>query len=109
VDFDDLIGLPLKLLQRDPEARAKWRASSRHVLVDEVPGHQRRAVRAAQGAGRRRGLFTAVGDDDQSIYGWRGATIDNLQAPAAGLPALKVIALEQNYRSTGPSCARPTR
>ena len=105
MDFDDLIGLPLKLLQRDAEARAKWQEQFRHVLVDEVPGHQRRAVRTAQGAGRAptsaHGLFTAVGDDDQSIYGWRGATIDNLKRLPQDYPTLKVIALEQNYRSTG--------
>ena len=50
---------------------------------------------------RRRGMFTAVGDDDQSIYGWRGATIDNLKRLPQEYPTLKVIALEQNYRSTG--------
>jgi ATP-dependent DNA helicase Rep len=93
---------------RDDEAR-EVAGALRHVLVDEVPGHQRRAVRAAEAAGgSARPAFTAVGDDDQSIYGWRGATLDNLKPPAAGLPALKVIALEQNYRSTRPSCARPT-
>ena len=110
VDFDDLIGLPLKLLTRDDQARAKWRATFRHVLIDEVQDTnsvQYELLRAlvgdgsgggASGAG---GLFTAVGDDDQSIYGWRGATIDNLKRLPEDYPKLKLIALEQNYRSTG--------
>jgi ATP-dependent DNA helicase Rep len=101
VDFDDLIGLPLKLLQRDDEARAKWQGSFRHVLVDEVQDTnavQYELLRALVG---EHGVFTAVGDDDQSIYGWRGATIENLKRLPQDYPALKVIALEQNYRSTG--------
>ena len=110
VDFDDLIGLPLKLLTRDDLARAKWRATFRHVLIDEVQDTnsvQYELLRAlvgdgsgggASGAG---GLFTAVGDDDQSIYGWRGATIENLKRLPEDYPKLKLIALEQNYRSTG--------
>ena len=91
VDFDDLIGLPLKLLQRDAEARAKWQAQFRHVLVDEYQDTNAVQYELLKALVEHRttphGLFTAVGDDDQSIYGWRGATIDNLQAPAAGLPA----------------------
>ena len=101
VDFDDLITLPLKLLQRDEEARAKWQAQFRHILVDEVQDTnavQYELLRALAGS---EGIFTAVGDDDQSIYGWRGATIDNLKRLPQDYPALKVIALEQNYRSTG--------
>jgi ATP-dependent DNA helicase Rep len=101
VDFDDLIALPLKLLQRDDEARAKWQAQFHHILVDEYQDTnavQYELLRALVG---ERGLFTAVGDDDQSIYGWRGATIDNLKRLPADYPQLKLIALEQNYRSTG--------
>ena len=108
VDFDDLIGLPLKLLQRDDEARAKWQAGFRHVLVDEVQDTNavqyellKALVGDATGGAGSGGVFTAVGDDDQSIYGWRGATIENLKRLPQDYPALKVIALEQNYRSTG--------
>ena len=104
VDFDDLIGLPLKLLREHDDVRVKWQQALGHVLVDEyqdtnatqyevlklLVGH------VADGGGR----FTAVGDDDQSIYGWRGATLDNLKRLPQDFPTLKVVKLEQNYRST---------
>ncbi len=101
VDFDDLIGLPLKLLRTDTEARAKWQGTFRHVLVDEYQDTnavQYELLKAMVGPD---GVFTAVGDDDQSIYGWRGATIENLKRLPQDYPRLKVIPLEQNYRSTG--------
>ena len=106
VDFDDLISLPLKLLQRHPEARARWQAKFGHVLVDEYQDtnavqYELLKLLVSGDDPRRRGLFTAVGDDDQSIYGWRGATIDNLRRLPQDWPDLKVIPLEQNYRSTG--------
>ena len=102
VDFDDLIGLPLKLLQTDTEARARWQGTLRYLLVDEVQdtnATQYELLRLL--ADPAVPLFTAVGDDDQSIYGWRGATIENLKRLTQDYPRLKVIALEQNYRSTG--------
>jgi ATP-dependent DNA helicase Rep len=106
VDFDDLIGLPLKLLQRDDEARSKWQQQFHHILVDEYQDtnavqYELLKVLVESDDERRHGLFTAVGDDDQSIYGWRGATIDNLKRLPQDFPKLKLIALEQNYRSTG--------
>jgi len=101
VDFDDLIGLPLKLLQRDADARAKWQDTFRHVLVDEYQDTNAVQYELLKALVGERGVFTAVGDDDQSIYGWRGATIDNLKRLPQDFPSLKVIALEQNYRSTG--------
>ncbi len=101
VDFDDLIGLPLKLLQRDDAARARWQGQFHHLLVDEVQDTNAVQYALLKALAGERGLFTAVGDDDQSIYGWRGATIANLKRLPQEYPALKVIALEQNYRSTG--------
>jgi ATP-dependent DNA helicase Rep len=101
VDFDDLIVLPAKLLANDSEVREAWRDRLRYVLVDEYQdtnGVQYELLKLLAG---ERGLFTAVGDDDQSIYGWRGATVENLKRLPADYPKLKVIALEQNYRSTG--------
>ena len=102
VDFDDLIGFPLKLLQRDEETRTKWQKLFQHVLVDEYQDTnavQYDLLKQLVGDPAR-ARFTAVGDDDQSIYGWRGATIDNLKRLPAEYPTLKVIPLEQNYRST---------
>jgi ATP-dependent DNA helicase Rep len=101
VDFDDLIGLPLKLLQRDEEARLKWQSQFRHILVDEYQDTNAVQYELLKALVGPQGVFTAVGDDDQSIYGWRGATIDNLKRLPQDFPSLKVIALEQNYRSTG--------
>ncbi|MGA1328358.1 MAG: ATP-dependent helicase, partial [Rubrivivax sp.] len=101
VDFDDLIGLPLKLLTRDAEARAKWQAAFGHVLVDEYQDTNAVQYELLKALVGPHTPFTAVGDDDQSIYGWRGATIDNLKRLPQDYPRLKVIPLEQNYRSTG--------
>ena len=106
VDFDDLIGLPLKMLISHAEVRAKWQDRFKHVLIDEYQDTnavQYELLKALvdHTDDRLRGRFTAVGDDDQSIYGWRGATIDNLKRLPQDWPNLKVIALEQNYRSTG--------
>ncbi|QNK74177.1 UvrD-helicase domain-containing protein [Variovorax sp. PAMC28562] len=100
VDFDDLIGMPLKLLQQHADVRVKWQAALGHVLVDEYQdtnATQYEVLKALVGEG---GRFTAVGDDDQSIYGWRGATLDNLKKLPIDYPTLKVVKLEQNYRST---------
>jgi ATP-dependent DNA helicase Rep len=100
VDFDDLIGLPLKLLQQHAEVRDRWRAQLGHVLVDEYQDTNATQYEVLKLLVGERGRFTAVGDDDQSIYGWRGATLDNLKRLPLDFPALKVVKLEQNYRST---------
>jgi ATP-dependent DNA helicase Rep len=100
VDFDDLIARPVELLARDPAARERWGRRFAHVLVDEVQdtnASQYALLRQLVGEQPR---FTAVGDDDQAIYGWRGATLDNLARLPVDYPGLKVIKLEQNYRST---------
>ncbi|RIX47385.1 MAG: ATP-dependent DNA helicase Rep [Rhodocyclales bacterium GT-UBC] len=100
VDFDDLIGLPVYLFRNHPEIADKWQNRLRYLLVDEYQDTnacQYQLLKLLTGV---RAQFTAVGDDDQAIYGWRGADIDNLKKLPAEFPALKVIKLEQNYRST---------
>lgn len=99
VDFDDLIALPVALLIANPEAASQWRQRCQHLLVDEYQDTnpaQYRLLKLLVGDQP----FTAVGDDDQAIYGWRGASLDNLAQLPADFPGLKVIKLEQNYRST---------
>jgi ATP-dependent DNA helicase Rep len=100
VDFDDLIGLPLKLLKDYPEVREKWQKQMGHVLVDEYQDTNATQYEVLKLLVGERARFTAVGDDDQSIYGWRGATLDNLKKLPLDFPQLKVVKLEQNYRST---------
>ena len=100
VDFDDLIGLPLKLLGQFPEVRERWQAAMGHVLVDEYQDTNATQYEVLKHLVGERARFTAVGDDDQSIYGWRGATLDNLKRLPQDFPQLKVVKLEQNYRST---------
>jgi ATP-dependent DNA helicase Rep len=104
VDFDDLITLPLKLLAEHETVRHKWQTQMGHVLVDEYQdtnATQYDVLKLLVGGNTPDGArFTAVGDDDQSIYGWRGATLDNLKKLPIDFPKLKVITLEQNYRST---------
>ncbi len=98
VDFDDLIRLPVTLLEADAELAAAWRERLRYLLVDECQdtnGAQYRLLKQLAGA---QGRFTCVGDDDQSIYAWRGADPENLDRLAHDYPALRVIKLEQNYR-----------
>jgi ATP-dependent DNA helicase Rep len=100
VDFDDLIGLPLKLLAEHEHVAHKWQRQLKHVLVDEYQDTNATQYELLKLLVGPQGIFTAVGDDDQSIYGWRGATLDNLKRLPQDYPSLKVIPLEQNYRST---------
>ena len=100
VDFDDLIGLPLQLLQKNEQVQQKWQELLAHVLVDEYQDTNATQYEVLKMLVGEKGRFTAVGDDDQSIYGWRGATLDNLKRLPQDFPQLKVIKLEQNYRST---------
>jgi ATP-dependent DNA helicase Rep len=100
VDFDDLISLPLKLLRDHDDVRERWQKKMGHVLVDEYQDTNATQYELLKLLVGERARFTAVGDDDQSIYGWRGATLDNLKKLPQDFPELKVIKLEQNYRST---------
>lgn len=100
VDFDDLIRLPLVLF-KNPEIRHQWHQRIGYLLVDEYQDTSQAQYQLMQAlVGDRPGL-TAVGDDDQSIYGWRGARPDNLVHLQRDYPTLKVVKLEQNYRSSG--------
>ncbi len=99
-DFDDLISRPVRLLRTHLDARERWQNRIRHLLVDEVQdtnGAQYELLRLLVGP---RGAFTVVGDDDQSIYAWRGARPDNLARLKDHYPTLRVVMLEQNYRSS---------
>ncbi|HRH13901.1 MAG TPA: UvrD-helicase domain-containing protein [Azonexus sp.] len=100
VDFDDLIALPVKLFNQYPEIAEKWQNRLRYLLVDEYQDTNAGQYQLLKLLTGIRAQFTAVGDDDQAIYGWRGADIDNLKKLPAEFPALKIIKLEQNYRST---------
>jgi len=100
VDFDDLIGMPMRLLKGHAEVREKWQRLLGHVLVDEYQDTNATQYELLKLLVGERARLTAVGDDDQSIYGWRGATLDNLKKLPIDFPQLKVIKLEQNYRST---------
>ncbi|CAA9891753.1 DNA helicase and single-stranded DNA-dependent ATPase [Candidatus Methylobacter favarea] len=101
VDFDDLILLPVLLFQQHPPILEKWQNKIRYLLVDEYQDTnitQYQLIRLIAGS---LGRFTVVGDDDQSIYAWRGAQPENLAQLQKDYPRLQVIKLEQNYRSTG--------
>ncbi|NBS66194.1 MAG: ATP-dependent DNA helicase Rep [Betaproteobacteria bacterium] len=100
VDFDDLILLPVKLLTEHPELAQRWRERLRYLLVDEYQDTNAAQYELLKLLTGPRAAFTAVGDDDQAIYGWRGATLDNLRRLEADFPALKLFKLEQNYRSS---------
>jgi ATP-dependent DNA helicase Rep len=100
VDFDDLIIVPTLLFQEQPEVLARWQRKIRYLLVDEYQdtnGAQYHLVKQLVGDN---GKLTVVGDDDQSIYAWRGARPENLFQLREDYPHLKLIKLEQNYRST---------
>jgi len=100
VDFDDLIRLPVNLLEENEEVAQRWRSRTRHLLVDEYQDTNRCQNKLMRLLTGPMASFTAVGDDDQSIYAWRGADIENLRQLQIDFPNLKVIKLEQNYRST---------
>lgn len=99
VDFDDLVRLPALLMMQNAEVRERWQKRIKYLLVDEYQDTnvcQYEWVKQLTGF---RNMFTAVGDDDQAIYAWRGATIENLAKLTKDYKNLKLIKLEQNYRS----------
>ena len=100
VDFDDLILLTLRIFAEHPEALAACRAKYRYVMVDEYQDTNAAQFKLVQALTQEHRNLCVVGDDDQSIYGWRGAEISNLLDMEKHFPEVKVVKLEQNYRST---------
>ncbi|MBB1271454.1 MULTISPECIES: DNA helicase Rep [Psychromonas] len=100
LDFDDLIVLPTLLLKHKEEVRLRWQKKIRYLLVDEYQDTNTSQYELIKSLVGERARFTVVGDDDQSIYSWRGARPENLVLLQRDFPQLKVIKLEQNYRSS---------
>ncbi len=100
VDFDDLIHLPVVLFKQHPEALLRWQLKLRYLLVDEYQDTNDCQYQMIKLLADMRAALTVVGDDDQSIYAWRGASIENLHNLRNDYPRLRVIKLEQNYRSS---------
>ncbi len=101
VDFDDLIRYPVELFRSEPDVLEKWQNKIRYLLVDEYQDTNTCQYELVKLLCGRFGLFTVVGDDDQSIYSWRGAQPENLALLKEDYPNLKIVKLEQNYRSYG--------
>ncbi|TJZ63656.1 UvrD-helicase domain-containing protein [Chitiniphilus eburneus] len=99
VDFDDLIRLPVDLFEANEDVLKKWQQRLRYLLIDEYQDTNTTQYQMVKMLTGISGQFTAVGDDDQSIYAWRGANVENLRLLQTDFPRLKVIKLEQNYRS----------
>jgi len=100
LDFDDLILKPVELFNDHPDILSKWRQKIRYLLVDEYQDTNMAQYELVKQLVGDRGALTVVGDDDQSIYSWRGARPENLAKLETDFPTLKLIKLEQNYRST---------
>ena len=101
LDFDDLILIPTLLLKNFPEVKARWQQKIQYMLVDEYQDTNASQYELVKLITGDKGLLTVVGDDDQSIYSWRGAKPQNLVLLGEDFPQLKLIKLEQNYRSSG--------
>ncbi|HEV2179034.1 MAG TPA: UvrD-helicase domain-containing protein, partial [Gemmatimonadaceae bacterium] len=99
-DFDDLLVLPVRLLEQHPDRLAEYRRRFQFILVDEYQDTNRAQYRLISLLGGEHGNVLVVGDDDQSIYGWRGADIRNILDFEKDFPAARVVRLEENYRST---------
>ena len=98
LDFDDLIRLPVALLSANETLAMAWRERLRYLLVDEYQDSNPAQYAMVKLLAGPRGRFTCVGDDDQSIYAWRGANPENLNQLSVDYPNLRLIKLEQNYR-----------
>ena len=110
LDFDDLVARALRLLERDERVLARWRDRCRHLLVDEAQDLDRAQLRLALLLAAPANRIFLVGDDDQSIYGWRLADVRRLLGLAdASLPALTRVDLETNYRCPAPVLERAVR
>ena len=101
VDFDDLIMTPVMLFREHPEVLAKWQRRIRYLLVDEYQDTNLAQYELVKTLVNEKQALTVVGDDDQSIYAWRGARPENLMQLQEDFPSLEIVKLEQNYRSTG--------
>jgi ATP-dependent DNA helicase Rep len=101
VDFDDLIMIPVLLFREYPQVHKKWQQKIRYLLVDEYQDTNLSQYELVRLLVEEKQALTVVGDDDQSIYAWRGARPENLTQLQTDFPSLKVVKLEQNYRSTG--------
>jgi len=100
LDFDDLLVRVVELFEDVPEVAAKYQHRFRHIFVDEYQDTNRAQYRLVQLLGDVHGNVTVVGDDDQSIYGWRGADVRNILSFQRDHPHAHVVTLDQNYRST---------
>lgn len=105
VDFDDLLVLPARLLRENEEVRNRYQQRYRYVLIDEYQDTNKAQYALARALSESHGNIFAVGDEDQSIYSWRGADINNILSFEKDFPEATVYRLEQNYRSTAPILA----
>lgn len=101
VDFDDLIMIPVLLFRDHPDVKERWQNTIRYLLVDEYQDTNATQYELVKLIVGQKANLTVVGDDDQSVYSWRGAQPENLALLKDDFPMLNVIKLEQNYRSTG--------
>ncbi|MFT3927383.1 MAG: 3'-5' exonuclease [Myxococcales bacterium] len=99
VDFDDLVSLPVQILEKHPQIREKWQRRFRHILIDEFQDTNGAQLKTLLLLANELGNVCVVGDDDQAIYGWRGADVRNILEFESHFPGAKVVKLEDNYRS----------
>lgn len=100
VDFDDLLSLVVKLFEKNPEILAKYQEQFKYILVDEYQDTNMEQYRIVRALAKNHKHLCVVGDEDQSIYSWRGATVDNIRFFQKDFPEHTIVKLEQNYRST---------